>query len=382
MGDEGRAAITATWAQVFAWRVRQHFLDAPTRDGPVAIARRLCGMHAQVMSCAEMAIGIRSGGTTPADVRRALEPERSLVKTWAMRGTLHLLPAEDLPLFTAMLSTRTGSLIEAWVRYGIDMPTILATIPEALGGRCLTREALAREVARISGRPQLGEALMGSWGGTLKPAAYQGLLCFGPNEGRNVTFVSPRQWIGDWREMDTEEAGAEIVRRYLDAYGPATHTDYAHWCGIKLRLARERFARMADELVAVDVEGQRAWMTPTGAEGLLTAGETDTVRLLLPLPLLPGFDPYTIGALPHLDRLLPGPLRARISRTSGWISPVLLVDGRIAGVWKHEIRRGTARITIEPFVPLPARARAATEKHAATIGMLLGAPVETVWEAV
>ena len=375
MGYEGRADIMATWAQAFTWRVCQHFLDAPTRDGPIAIARRLCGMHAQVMSCAAMAIGIRGSGAAPADVRRALEPERSLVKTWAMRGTLHLLPAEDLPLFTAALSTRTGALIEAWARYGIDMPTILATIPEALDSRCLTREALAREVARISGRPDLEKALMGSWGGTLKPAAYQGLLCFGPNEGRNVTFVSPRQWVGDWREVDTEEACAAIVRRYLDAYGPATHTDFAHWFGIPLRPARERFARMADELVAVDMEGLRAWMTPAGAEGLFVEGEADTVRLL------PGFDPYTIGALPHLDRLLPGSLRARISRTSGWISPVLLVDGRIAGVWKHEIRRGTARITIEPFAPLPARARAATEKNAATIGTLLGAPVEAIWEA-
>lgn len=375
MEDTGQAAITATWAQIFAWRLRQHFLDAPMSDGPIAIARRLCGVHAQVMSCAEMAIGIRSRGIAPVDVRRALEPERSLVKTWAMRGTLHLLPAEDLPFFTAVLSTRIGSLTEAWVRYGVDMPTILATIPEALDGRCLTREALAREVARISGRRDLGTALMGSWGGTLKPAAYQGLLCFGPNEGRNVTFVSPRQWIGDWREMDTEEAFAEVVRRYLDAYGPATHTDFAHWFGIPLRLARERFARMADELVAVDVEGQRAWMTPVGAEDLFAEGAIDTVRLL------PGFDPYTIGALPHLNRLLPGPLRVRISRTSGWISPVLLVDGHIAGVWKHAIRRGVARITIEPFAPQPARVRAATEKDAATIGTLLGAPVETVWEA-
>ncbi|MHB8645576.1 MAG: winged helix DNA-binding domain-containing protein [Thermomicrobiales bacterium] len=375
MVHEGRAAITTTWAQAFAWRVRQHFLDAPTPDGPVAIARRLCGVHAQVMSCAEMTVGIRGSGTMPGDVRRALEPERSLVKTWAMRGTLHLIPAADLPLFTAFLATRAEAFIAAWLRYGVDMPTILGTIPEALDGRCLTREALAREVARISRRPELETALMESWGGALKPAAYQGLLCFGPNEGHNVTFVSPRQWIGDWQAVETEEASAAIVRRYLDAYGPATHTDFAHWCGSKQRLARERFARMADELVAVDVEGERMWMTPAGAEGLLAEGEPNTVRLL------PGFDPYTVGALSHLDRLLPGPLRARVSRTSGWISPVLLVGGRIAGVWKHEIRRGTARITIELFASLPARARAATEKHATTFGTLLGSPVEVVWES-
>ncbi|HEX5502564.1 MAG TPA: crosslink repair DNA glycosylase YcaQ family protein, partial [Thermomicrobiales bacterium] len=127
------------------------------------------------------------------------------------------------------------------------------------------------------------------------------------------------------------------------------------------------------ELVAVDVEGQRAWLTPDGAAGLAAEGGTDAVRLL------PGFDPYTIGALPQLERHLPGPLRARISRTAGWISPVLLVAGRIAGVWQHDIRRGVARVTIEPFATLPARVRAAAERQAAALAPFLGAPVETTW---
>ncbi|HET8629127.1 MAG TPA: winged helix DNA-binding domain-containing protein [Thermomicrobiales bacterium] len=374
MGREGRAEVAATWAQVFAWRARRHFLDAPMDEGPSAIAGRLCGVQAQVMSRAEMAIGIRGRDATPVEVRRALGAERSLVKTWAMRGTLHLLPTADLSLFTAFLAARASAFTAAWVRYGVDMPAILAAIPEALDGRCLTREALAREVARIGGRPELGEALLGSWGGTLKPAAYRGLLCFGPNEGRNITFVAPRQWVGDWQEMAIEEASAELVRRYLDAYGPATPEDFAHWSGSRLRPVRKTFARLAGELVTVDVEGERAWLTPAAAADLAAEGGTGAVRLL------PGFDPYTIGAIPRLDRHLPASLRARISRTAGWISPVLLVAGRIAGVWQHDVRRGAARVTIEPFAPLPARARAAAERHAATLAPFLGAPVETVWE--
>jgi hypothetical protein len=296
-----------------------------------------------------------------------------------MRGTLHLLPAKDLPLYTAVLSSQRSYYTEAWARYyGVtvaDLQSILHAIPEALDGRCLTRDALAREVARISRRPQLQQVLMGSWGSALKPAAYHGFLCFGPNEGRNVTFVSPRQWVGDWQEIDAETACAEIVRRYLDAYGPTTHTDFALWIGIRPGAARKLFAHLADDLIALDVDGQRAWMTAASAEQLATAPPSTSVRLL------PGFDPYTVGALPHLDRLLPGPLRARVSRTAGWISPVLLVDGRIAGVWKHEIRRGVAQITIEPFTSLPKRARTAAEKCAAAIGTLLGASVEIMWVA-
>jgi hypothetical protein len=366
-----------TWARALNWRLRQHFLHEPTSEGAVAVARRLGGVQAQVMSYAEIAIGLR-GGILPADVRTAVSTERALMKTWAMRGTLHLIPADDLPVYAAVLAAHRGSFTEAWARYyGVamaDLDALLATIPEALDGRALTREALAREVARLSNRPQLEQVLLGSWGSALKPAAYQGLLCFGPNEGRNVTFVAPRQWLGQWREVDADTALAAIVRRYLDAYGPATHNDFAHWFGIRPPQARRLFARVTDELVAVDVDGQQAWMTPAGAEALASVPESATVQLL------PGFDAYTIGALPHIERLLPGPLRARISRTSGWISPVLLVDGRIAGVWKHEVRRGTAQITVEPFTRLSAQTRAAAEQYAATIGTLVGAPVETIWQ--
>jgi hypothetical protein len=376
MPHDPAPVMRATWARALHWRLRQHFLHTPTDAGAVAVARRLGGVQAQVMSCAEMAIGIR-GGIMPTDVRRAVATERTLVKTWAMRGTLHLIPADDLPLYTAVLSAHRSSFTEAWARYyGVamaDLHAILDTIPEALDGRALTREALAREVARLSNRPQLERVLLGSWGSALKPAAYRGLLCFGPNEGRNVTFVSPRQWIGRWQDGEPEAALAEIVRRYLDAYGPATHNDFGHWLGIRPPRARKLFARVADGLVPVDIEGQQAWMTPAGAETLASVPEDATVRLL------PGFDAYTIGALPHIERLLPGPLRARISRTSGWISPVLLVDGRIAGVWKHEVRRGTAQITIEPFVRLPARDRTAAERYAATVGALIGVPAEVTW---
>jgi hypothetical protein len=364
-----------TWAQAFSWRMHRHYLHTAARDDLVAIARQLCGVHAQVMSCAEMAMSIRGTGIAPTDVRKALERERTLVKTWAMRGTLHLLPADDLPLYTAAATVRAGDMTAAWVRYGVDMPTILAAIPEALDGRALTRDALAREVARISGRPELEAALLGSWGGALKPAAYCGHLCFGPNEGRNVTFVSPRQWLGAWREVDTETALAEVLRRYLDAYGPATHKEFAYWFGIQARRARELFARMASELVAVDVEGERAWLTRSGAQELAAAVSSERVRLL------PGFDPYVVGALSHLDRLLPGPVRSRVSRTSGWISPVLLADGRIAGTWRSAIKRGVAQLTIAPFAPLSTSLRAAAEREADIIGTLLGAPTEIEWQA-
>src|SRR5205823_10229786 len=136
--------------------------------------------------------------------------ERSLVKTWAMRGTLHLLPAEDLPRWVAALRTRPLRLPPTWLsELGVtadDVHAVLDAIPRALDGRCLTREALAREAARLSGRPRLEAVLKGGWGSLLKPVAYRGLLCFGPNGGRHVTFVRPEQWLGRRNEVDSDAA--------------------------------------------------------------------------------------------------------------------------------------------------------------------------------
>ena len=103
-----RPDLTATWDQVLARRVATHHLDAPATDGLVPLVRRLCGVHAQLGSSAEAAVWLRTGGAVgPVDVRRALVDERTLVKTWALRGTLHLLPAADLPIWAAALGTRS-----------------------------------------------------------------------------------------------------------------------------------------------------------------------------------------------------------------------------------------------------------------------------------
>src|SRR5579885_169763 len=116
--------LSITWAQAAAWRVRRHHLEKRARAGALlAVASRLCGLHAQVMSCAELTAWARVEGLTRGAVQRALWEERTLVKTWAMRGTLHLLPADELPLWHAALGTSRRYLRpSAWQKYfGISM---------------------------------------------------------------------------------------------------------------------------------------------------------------------------------------------------------------------------------------------------------------------
>src|SRR5215213_23906 len=252
--------IALTWVQVCAWRLaRHHLLDAPPRERLVEVVSQVCGVQAQVMSAAELAIAVRTEGATPEDVRAALRETRDLVKTWCMRGTLHLLPAVDLPLYVAALRARANFLTPAWLKYmqmtAGEILALVDAVGDALDGRCLTREELAEAVAERSA-PHLRDHFLSGWGGLLKPAAYRGMLCFGPNRGRNVTFVRPDQWVGGWRHLETDAAIAEVARRYLSVYGPATHADFAQWWAMGTRPARTVFESLGDEMEQVEVEGR------------------------------------------------------------------------------------------------------------------------------
>jgi hypothetical protein len=344
--------LSLTWSQVLAWRARRSHLTTPSATGVVDVARRLSGVQAQVMSSAELALSIRTKNVQPADVNGALWRERSLVKTWTARGTLHLVPPDDLPLWLAAMQARGRYWAKpAWERYhGVsasEMDLVLDGIDEALDGRALTRAELAQRLGRVIKRPDVAERVMGSWGSVIKPAAYWGKLCFGPNRGRNVTFVSPREWIGPWDDVDGDEALGELALRYVDTYGPSTRDDYIRWLGVESKVGRRGFDAIASTLVPVDVEGVDAWLTPAGAADIARRTSRSSVRLL------PAFDPYVVGVLKHLERLLPDPsLRARVSRAAGWISPTIVINGRVVGVWRHERGRRRVDIAIDPFFDL------------------------------
>jgi hypothetical protein len=237
------------WPGVLAWRLRRQQLDrrAP-REAMLDVVNRIVGLHAQVMSSAELTLWARVDGLEPDDVQRALWEERTLVKTWAMRGTLHLLPAAELPLFVAaqgMLPARAarGSWLKAFGLTAEGADAILAAIPRALDGRALTREELATEVGRLTS-PELGDKLRESWGALLKPSAFAGDVCFAPSAGQKVRFTHPAEWLGEWPAVEPAAGAAELTRRYLAAYGPATREEFARWFGSSsARAVREAHPR-------------------------------------------------------------------------------------------------------------------------------------------
>jgi Winged helix DNA-binding domain len=367
-------ALSVTWGQVCGWRLAQQHVTHPDSD-PITVAAALGGVQAQVTASAQFTLGRRSTAM-PEDIDRALWVDRHLVKTWAMRGTLHWLPVAEYPLWVAALRAREWPITPGWEKYhGVtkaELDAITEAIPEALQGRQLTREELADRLAEVTNSPHLAEQLRSGWGAVLKPAANRGLLCFGPDRGRNVVFVHPSDWLGDMEpEPDRETALRTVLYRFLDAYGPATHADFGRWFGVAEKPAREIVAAYADELAVAEVDGAVAgWITPTGAEALASAPPASGVVLL------GGFDPYVLAPLSHRAAIIPDGHIDEVSRAAGWISAVVLVDGFVAGTWTSDQTPAGTTIDVQLFAPLPSDVAAELTACADALGKaLVPAPV-------
>ena len=341
-----------SWDQVVAFRVERQFLHSRAPAGSLfEVASAVCGVRAQLPSTAELTLWARVDGLERGEVKQALEEERTLVKTW-IRNTLHLVPAEDLALYVAVLYPRPEGPSDGWLRMrGVtrkQYDAILANVPRALDGRPRTREQLADRLADLAG-PDVREAALFSWGGVLKQSARRGDLCFGPPRGRNVTFVRPDRWLRRTLRADPEQAGRDFVRRFLAAYGPVSAADFGRWIEENTR-AKALLRASADELTEVEVEGRRAWALTSDLAVLAAGRRARGVRLL------PAFDQYVTGPRPR-EAFVPSAGIPRVYGQQGSVSPVLLVEGRVAGIWSHERRGDAIRVEVEPFQPLRPKVR-------------------------
>jgi hypothetical protein len=307
------------------------------------VVEDVCGIQAQVLSGAAIAIWARVEGVSARDIEDALWKQHTLVKTWAMRGTLHLLTATDLPTYVAALKTRLKDMKDQLVRnYKLgpgEMERVVSDIHDVLDGRCLNRAQIAERVAAQSKiRPELRQLLLSGWGVLLQPAAYSGSLCFGPSQGPKPSFVRPDQWIGRWSEPDGEEALRRLVLRFVASYGPLTRHDFQHWWG-KLR--------------------------KQDVDDVLKARPMHTVRLL------PSWDCYVMFYHPR-ELFVSTRFRSRIFDQIHGNAAVLLIDGIAAGVWAKKKRGKTLEIRVDPFHPLSSTNKRSIREEANSLGEFLG----------
>jgi Winged helix DNA-binding domain len=370
--------VEVSWDEVRARRLACSFLtDRASGDRLVEVVGAVCGVHAQVQASAELQLAVRVDGATQADVRAALWERRELVKAWTIRGTLHLHPAEELPLWLAARRAVLGSRdrgLPAWPDpAGVvhpplgadDVEAVRAAVWDALDGRCLLREELAGEVVeRVGAAPR--ERLASGF------AFFLGELCQGPPQGSRITLVRPDQWIDGWREVDEEDALREACRRFLRTYGPARPAGFAEWFGLKGPEARSVFDRLAPELEEIELEGRTTFVL-AGDRSFPTP--TEQTRLL------PEYDPYVMG-FRERDQLVPQPVRELVAssgrgRYEGPAGTRLVVaDGIAAGVWKRTKRGRKIELDVRLARRIGPARRAGLEREAESLGAFLG--LETV----
>ena len=362
-----------SWSTANVRRLQRHALlmPAPAATEPADIAAVICGAHAQVLSAAELSIALRIEGATRTTVRNAMWDDHGLIKTYGPRGTVHLLAADDLPMWMAALSAIPAhSPFPDGVRLTPKQAEqIVDAIGHALEDSELTIDELDRAVVNLAGE-WAGDRVMPAfqdlwprWRQAVVMAAYRGVLCFGPNKGRRVTYTNPRRWLPGLRPASEDRAIEAVIKRYLYAYGPATPQHFAQWIGAPAAWAAEQFERHSRKLTKINFDGTPAWVASRDTK--MPRGQDAKGSVLL----LPYFDAYAVGSHPR-SRLFPGRAATRALAPSGQAGnyPVLLIDGIVAGVW-HQRRSGRQiEVTVEPLTRLIAGQRRALEHQVDRIG--------------
>jgi hypothetical protein len=362
------------WSQISAFRLTRHHLADQSQADLTTVCQNVCGMQAQLMAAAEMQLWARRHNLIRADVHSALWESRALVKTSLMRQTLHLIPAGDFSIYiNALKRSRVEALRKIMSRFGMtqkDSDAMTESVVEALRAGPMTQPELIEQILPKAGK-KMRTYMEVVWSIQIfRPALVEGLICYGPERGKKATFVRVDQWLPQPRAVDEQEAKQILLRRYLRAYGPATLRDFSKWAGILTKEAGEVWELVKEELVEVHIGGESAFIHRQDYDQLANSHLGDQI-----LRLLPHFDPYMLGH-DEKDHLVDAAHYKRIYSNQGWISPVVLLNGRVIGVWSYTRRGKRWSLEIEPFEKFSKSIRAKIEEEATSLGDFL----ETSWE--
>lgn len=308
------------------------------------------------------ALGLRMRTATEEAVEQAIA-ERTVVRTWPMRGTLHFVAPADVRWMLALLAPRIIAGRPARYRQlELDQEVFDKSrdpLVRALeGGRQLTRDALYEKLdaAGISTAGQRGIHI-------LQRLALDGLLCFAARQGKQPTFALLEEWVPPARMLDRDEALAALAERYFTSRGPTTLKDFTWWSGLAVADARKAIEMLRLEKETVD--GVPYWF-----------GEAPPAATPASAYLLPPYDEYTIA---YKDRsAVLDPAHGGIVSGNGIFYPTIVLSGQVAGTWKRELKKDSVVITLSPFKPLKKKDRQAAAVAAERYGDFLGKPTVLV----
>ncbi len=305
---------------------------------PAEIVQWLGALQAQDYAGAKWSVGLRLAGSKETDVEHAIA-DRSIIRTWPMRGTLHFVAAEDVVWMLKLLTPRIIAKMAGRNRQlELDSSTFNKShdllLKEMEGGRQLMRN----EVYEIFERN--GIFTSGQRGiHIINYLAQKQLICHGFHNDKQPTYVLLDEWVTKSKELEGDEALAEIAYRYFASHGPATIQDFAWWTELKLSDARKGLEAISHKLLSTEVDSIKFWCTPELPDKLPAKK----------VHLLPGFDEYMLGYtnrslmvdLEHMPKIVPG--------NNGMFMPTIVVNGKVEGLWKRTLKKDKVIIDVIPF---------------------------------
>lgn len=334
---------------------------------PADAVRWMLAVQAQELPGAKWSLGLRTAGCTEAAVDAALNAGE-VVRSWPLRGTLHLVAAEDIALLLSLRGSRqidrAASRRSALGITDSDIGRADDAVRAALAGkRALPRDQL---LARIRAAGVVTDGQRGYH--LIWHLAHRGTLVMGAADGRGQVFVLLEDWVTIRPAVDRDEALGQLALRYFRSHGPAGDADLARWAGIPLGEARRGRAISGAVLATIELGGRTYHLDPETLDHETGAAPSPATRTLL----LPGFDEYLLGygdrsavlEPEHADRIVPG--------GNGLFRPTIVVDGRVVGTWRQKTRAGEILVVPELFGPPRAELPPGLSDAAREYGSFLG----------
>ncbi len=360
---------TLTAAEARHLKLASLLLDDPkAARSPLEVARWMGALQGQDLASVQWSFGVRSLGTTVAEVDAAFE-RGEVLRTWPMRGTVHAIPSEDARWMLTTCGLRALQGVEKrWERLGLTEATVKAApgvLADALaGGKRLTRAECTQVLVDAGLHTASGHGYHLLW-----YSSQVGVTCVGPNEGKEQTFVLLDEWAPDQRELEGDAALAVLADRFVRGRGPVTRQDLAGWGGITQGDAKRGIAAAGEAITEVEVDGT-AMLVAT--ELLDRAGEVEAAHEPKRAWLLPGFDELVLGIKDRALILDPERFERVVPGSNGMFRATVVVDGCVVGTWQRTARKASVRIDIELFEKVTKTVRASIERAAGDYGTFVG----------
>lgn len=341
-------------------RLQNQQLVRPRFSSPAELVRWFGAVQSQDLPASLWAVGMRlNKPCTEAHIEQAIA-NKLIVRTWPMRGTIHLVPAEDAKWMTRLLGPRLDAKVVSNFRRAELTEHEVTLAGEVIAATLRGRQCIRAEVYRAledagiatGGRngEQRGMHLLVYW-------ARHGLICVTPRRGKQQTFALLDEWLPGGRNLEGDEALAELAERYFQSHGPATIKDFAWWTGVTVAEAKRAVGRIEQLLQAATVDGTDYWF--------INNAQAQSAQAFL----LPPFDEYTIA---YADRSAVID-RNKLKSVGYGIAPNVVIDGRIAGTYKRTLQKQSVTIALQPLNPLSTEydmlVKEAAKRYAAFLGL-------------